>query len=462
MNTKEYTSPLVTRAASKAMSKLWGDTYKFTLWRTLWAELAAAQHSVGIKIDADQVDELRANKIITDKEIKRAEELEEELKHDVMSHIKVYGETCPNSKGIIHLGATSQFVVDNADIIRIKQSLHIIRKKLLETIFMIANFADSHKHIATVGLTHFQPAQPTTVGKRAAMWCYDLIIALEDLNFKINTLRLRGIKGATGTEASFLILCDGDHQKVAQINEILLRAFNFGPLQFHPITGQVYPRVCDSLVISSLASIGAVCQKIATDIRLLSGKGELYESFGSNQVGSSAMPYKKNPITAEKICGLSRYLISQLNAGFTTASEQWLERSLDDSITKRIIMPETMLATDGILLSMQKLFNGLSINEKEINKNVNNHNDYAMMEDLMMLASNLGADRQDVHEMLRQSMLDNNFEEFKNKLSKDKKFSELCDMLPIDNTGRACQQTVEFIDEFIIPLREEYTAMYSK
>ncbi len=442
------------------MLKIWGDNYKFTTWRKLWFELAKAQSELGLNITKEQLQELQENIIVTDEDVSRAAYYEDKTKHDVFAHIKTYGDAAPSAKGIIHLGATSQFVVDNTDIIRSKESLALIIKKLMEAIFAGAGFADTHKHVATVGLTHGQPAQPTTVGRRAASWVYDLVIALEHVEHSFRNMRFRGARGATGTEASFMILFEEDSDKVELLNHKLCEAFGFDPGMLHILTGQVYPRICDSILISALSNLAAVCQKIATDIRLLAARKELLESFDKDQVGSSAMPYKKNPIKCEKICGLSRFVMGLSGTALSTTSEQWLERSLDDSSTRRLVIPEAFLAIDGVLGFLKEVFSTLTVNREEIKKNMDEHLPYAMTEDIMLIAAKNGADRQEVHELLREHCVAGDLEDLQKVMAEEELFTGISSNIPLDPTGRACDQVEHFTKEVIMPLKAWYKELY--
>ena len=389
-----------------------------------------------------------------------AEGYENVVKHDVMAQIKAYGDAAPTAKGIIHLGATSQYVVDNTDIIRIRESMILIQRKLVECILKFSGFADTHKHVATVGMTHGQPAQPTTVGKRAITWAYDLYLALEGINERINMLRFRGARGTTGTEASFKTIFEGDDNKVVKLNEMLCDAFGFSHDRLHNVVGQVYPRVADSAIIASLANLAAVSQKIATDIRILASHGELSESFEQNQVGSSAMPYKRNPIKCEKVCGLAKVVMGYVTSSLMTTSEQWLERSLDDSSTRRVILPESFLAIDGILEVLTSVIKTLKTNPEVIEGRLNKHMKYAVTEDIMLLATMEGADRQEVHELLRQHCVNEEIDDLRDAISNEELFNNIASKISIDPTGRACDQVTEFIEQIVMPLRDWYKEVY--
>jgi adenylosuccinate lyase len=452
----KYQSSLVTRGASTKMAYIWSPTNKFKLWRKLWLELARGQHKLGLPVSEKQVQALED---AIDKpwcEIKAAR-LESELHHDVMTHIKLFGDQAPISKGIIHLGATSQFVVDNADSMCVKESLSHILCSLKSLIIKIGEFAVSNKDVVTLGLTHFQPAQPTTVGKRASVWAYDLYLTYEYLKDKQAKLKARGIKGATGTQASFLELFDGDHDKVDELDHMICSSIGFD--NTYMVTGQVYPRIDDAILISLLTAVGAGCQKIATDIRLLAGKKELAEGFGANQVGSSAMPYKRNPLYCERVCGLAKLMPGLATSAMATASEQWLERSLDDSSIRRIVLPESHLAIDAILCTMHKIFDSLVVNKEEISANLKQERALLMTETILMIAVKHGIDRQQFHEKIRQCTLEHNGGELLDKLYESPELGDLNlkDRFKhgISMTGRAAEQTEKFYESIVRPLQAE-------
>jgi len=454
MSMSIYQSPLVGRSASPEMAHIWSDEYKFNLWRELWCNLARAQSQLGLSITNKQLNELES--ALKDADMGRAEEYEKELHHDVMAHIKAFGDQAPSARGIIHLGATSQFVVDNADSMRIKTSLSLIITKLKSLIVNIGEFANNHKSVATLGLTHFQPAQPTTVGKRASLWAYDLYLVLSEINHKYLNLKARGVKGATGTQASYLELFDGNHDKVKSLDTLICNMMGFGQNKY-AVTGQVYPRIDDSILVCLMSSLAAVCQKIATDIRLLAGKKELAEGFGAKQVGSSAMPYKKNPLYCERVCGIAKFAIGLSTTALITASEQWLERSLDDSSARRLVLPEIFLSVDGILNTMIKIFGGLVVNHTAIADNLNTEIALMTVEKILMAAVKRGADRQELHEKLRQCSLNYSGDELIKELSAMKELKDI-DISEYQNdilVGRAVEQVDEFFNDFIKPLKNQ-------
>lgn len=446
-----YQSPLVSRAASKQMLEIWSQIYKFKLWRELWYNLAKSQSELGLPISNAQIEALK-DAISINIDISKAERYEKDLHHDVMAHIKLLGDDAKKAKGIIHLGATSQFVVDNADSIRINRSTQAIIDSLKSLMIKIGKFAYEFRMTPTLGLTHLQPAQPTTVGKRAASWAYDLNIVYEQLVAKLINQKARGIKGATGTQASFLELFNGNIEKVEKLNRMICDYMN---MESYIITGQTYPRIDDAILINILASIAAVCQKIATDIRLLASKKEIMEGFGAKQVGSSAMPYKRNPINCEKVCGLAKFLIGLTTTGLTTAAEQWLERSLDDSSVRRLIMPESFLTADGILQTMHKIFDNIVVCVGTIKRHLEEYNAKLITEKALMIATKNGADRQVVHEKIRQLALIYDNDDDDKLISEIKKINGL---ESISNNqasyGMAAKQTIDLYRQIIVPLME--------
>lgn len=450
-----YNTPLTQRAASPEMSKTWGDKYKYFIWRTLWLELARTQKQYGLLISDKQIEELEEAIYIYNPEA--VEAYESQLKHDVMAHIKALGDLAPSAKGIIHLGATSQFVVDNCDSIRIRKSLEILIPKIENLLILIGKFAIKHKDITTLGLTHFQPAQPTTVGKRAAMWGYDTYLVLEHITTKYRNQKVRSIKGATGTQASYLELFK-NIDIVRQVEAQVAKSIGFD--ECYLITGQTYPRIDDAMLISDIAAFGAICQKITTDIRLLAGKGEMAEGFSSKQVGSSAMPYKKNPITCEKVCSLAKLLIGLSQTGLTVASEQWLERSLDDSNVRRMLLPEVFLAADGIVESMIKIFSSLTIIPNKIKSNLAEQSSMLITEKLLMIGVKNGADRQQLHEKIRVISLKSRGSEMMERLKELDEFKGIdldveCSRSSL--TGCAIRQVEEFYDRIIEPILAAHT-----
>lgn len=393
----KYESPLSSRYASDRMLRLFSARRRIETWRRLWTELARAERDLGLPIRDEQVVELEAH--ISDIDFACAEAREREVRHDVMAHVYAYGEAAPSAAGIIHLGATSCYVTDNADLILYREGLGDLRDELLKTLAALADFAEKYKGLPTLGYTHYQPAQLVTVGKRATLWMQDLLSDLDELEELSGSLRFLGCRGATGTEASLLDLFDGDGVKVDELNRRLADVFGFR--ECFAVCGQTYPRKVDSRILNLLSSLGQSCHKMATDIRLLQHDRQLEEPFGSQQIGSSAMAYKRNPMRCERICSLSRYLISDAVSGAMTASTQWLERTLDDSAGRRISLPEGFLCADAILRLAQNVVSGLSVNERIIEGTVQEYLPFIATEDLLMEAVKRGGDRQTLHETIR-------------------------------------------------------------
>ena len=405
MNTDGYSSPLSERYASKEMQHIFSQDMKFSTWRKLWIALAETEMELGLKnekgepeITQDQIDEMKAH--IYDINYDVAKEREKQVRHDVMSHVYAFGKQCPKAKGIIHLGATSCYVGDNTDIIIMKEALLLVRKKLVNVIAELAKFADQYKELPTLAFTHFQPAQPTTVGKRATLWTQEFLMDLEDLDYVLDSLKLLGSKGTTGTQASFLELFDGDQKTIDKIDPMI--AAKMGFKECYPVSGQTYSRKVDTRVANVLAGIAASAHKMSNDIRLLQHLKEVEEPFEKNQIGSSAMAYKRNPMRSERIASLSRYvMVDALNPAITSAT-QWFERTLDDSANKRLSIPEGFLAIDGILDLCLNVVDGLVVYDKVIRKHMMAELPFMATENIMMDAVKKGGDRQELHEKIRQ------------------------------------------------------------
>ncbi|MCH7791095.1 MAG: adenylosuccinate lyase [Planctomycetes bacterium] len=518
-----YTSPLATRNASEAMLRIWSPRHKFQIWRRIWLAVAEAQKECGLEITDEQIAELRAavDRGITDDEITRAEEYEREFRHDVMAHVHALGDACPKARPIIHLGMTSQDVVCNADLVIIAESCLLVATKSARAVDAMAAVGARNCSVPTLGFTHYQPAQPTTVGRRCAGWAFDLSLSLQRIETHCyrQAEPLRGFRGATGTQASFLELF-GDPAKVDEFEARAVRNLRISlgrerkdfdseiqkrkrkiariadenpegwsgtdPEEFaresvmvqalapiYQITGQTYPRVVDTFILSDLAATAAVLHKIATDIRLLSNRKELDEPFGEKQVGSSAMPYKRNPMRCERICGLTRFVMNLVGNAYDTAATQWLERTLDDSSNRRLTLPEAFLALDGSLDLMHNVASGLIVNQAMVRKNLMLELPFMATENILMAAVKAGGDRQDLHERIRvhsqaaghrvkQEGLDNDLIE---RLKGDEAFhtpalkheldwSDLMD--PMKYVGRAPEQVDRFITDVVEPLREQY------
>ena len=400
--TDQYESPLSTRYASDYMLHLFSQQKRIETWRKLWISLAKAEHSLGLPITEKQIEELEAH--ITDIDFACAAAREKEVRHDVMAHVYTYGKAAPSAAGIIHLGATSCYITDNADIVLYRDGLKYLRGELLKVIANLSRFAETYKATPTLGYTHYQPAQLVTVGKRATLWMQDLVSDLVELDFVVETMKFLGCRGTTGTEASFLELFDGDTAKIDEMNRRISADFGFS--QCFDVCGQTYPRKLDSRILNCLSSIAQSCYRMANDIRLLQHDRQVEEPFEKNQIGSSAMAYKRNPMRSERICSLSRYLMADALNAPMTASTQWLERTLDDSANRRISMPEGFLCADAILRLAQNVTDGLHVNEKIVEKTVREYLPFIATENLMMEGVKNGGDRQQLHEIIRTCSMD--------------------------------------------------------
>ncbi len=397
-----YENPLAGRYASRAMLELFSPQKKFSTWRKLWLALAEAEQKLGLNITDEQLEEMRAH--LSDIDFERAAEIEREVRHDVMAHVHTFGEVCPKAKPILHLGATSAFVGDNTDMIQLKEGLELVEKKLAKLLKHLAKFAETHKNLPTLGYTHFQPAQLTTVGKRATLWMLDLLYDLQDLQYIKDSLKFRGVKGTTGTQASYLKLFDGDHEKVEELDQMVAKAMGFKAVM--PVTGQTYTRKMDSRALAVLSGIAQSLHKMTNDLRLLQNLKEVEEPFGKKQIGSSAMAYKRNPMRSERIASLSKLVISHSMNPALVAATQWFERTLDDSANRRIAIAESFLATDAILDIAINVTDGLVVYEKVIEKNLMKELPFMATENIIMEAVKAGGDRQSLHEVIRQHAMD--------------------------------------------------------
>lgn len=394
----KYESPLSSRYASEYMLGLFSSQKRIETWRRLWVALARAQSELGLPVTKEQVSELEAH--ISDIDFKTAAAREKEVRHDVMAHVYTYGLAAPSAAGIIHLGATSCYVTDNADVIIYRNALKYLRNELLNVISNLADFAEKYKAMPTLGYTHYQPAQLVTVGKRASLWMQDFVSDLEELDFVISSMKMLGCRGTTGTEASFMDLFEGDEEKIRLMNEKICAEFGFD--KYFDVCGQTYPRKLDSRILNCLSSIAQSAYRMANDIRLLQHDRQLEEPFEKNQIGSSAMAYKRNPMRSERICSLSRYLMADSANAAMTASVQWLERTLDDSANRRISLPEGFLCADAILRLAQNVTSGIVVNEKIVERTVMEYLPFIATENLMMEAVKRGGNRQELHEIIRQ------------------------------------------------------------
>ena len=402
MNTDRYESPLSSRYASEYMLHLFSSDMRYQTWRKLWIALAKAERALGLPVSASQIADLEAH--VTDIDYDCVRQREKEVRHDVMAHIYAYGKAAPSAGGIIHLGATSCYVTDNADLILYRDGLRHLRSELLKVIANLADFAGRYKALPTLGYTHYQPAQLVTVGKRACLWMQDFVSDLEELDFVLASIPFLGCRGTTGTEASFMELFDGDTQKIDEMNRMIASEFGFD--RCFDVCGQTYPRKMDSRILNVLSSIAQSCYRMANDIRLLQHDRQIEEPFEKNQIGSSAMAYKCNPMRSERICSLARYLMADAMNAPMTASTQWMERTLDDSANRRISMPEGFLCADAILRLAQNVTDGLHVNEKIIKKTVMEYMPFMATENLMMEAVRRGGDRQQLHEIIRRCSME--------------------------------------------------------
>ena len=468
MSTDRYVSPLSERYASREMQYIFSPDMKFRTWRKLWIALAETEKELGLNITQEQIDELKSHADDINYDV--AKERERQVRHDVMSHVYAYGVQCPKAKGIIHLGATSCYVGDNTDIIVMTEALKLVQKKLINVIAELSKFADKYKNQPTLAFTHFQPAQPTTVGKRATLWTQEFLLDLEDLEYVINTMKLLGSKGTTGTQASFLELFDGDQETIDKIDPMIAEKMGFK--ECYPVSGQTYSRKVDTRVLNVLAGIAASAHKMSNDIRLLQHLKEVEEPFEKSQIGSSAMAYKRNPMRSERIASLSRFvMVDALNPAITSAT-QWFERTLDDSANKRLSIPEGFLAIDGILDLCLNVVDGLVVYPKVIEKRLMSELPFMATENIMMDAVKAGGDRQELHERIRELSMeagrnvkvegkDNNLLEL---IAADPAFNLSLDELkktmdPAKYVGRAKEQTDAFLAKVVRPILDSHKEM---
>ena len=458
-----YSTPLNSRYASKEMSYIFSDDMKFSTWRKLWVALAEGEKELGLNITDEQIEELKSH--ISDINYEEAIKKEKEVRHDVMSHVYAYGLQCPSAKGIIHLGATSCYVGDNTDVIIMRDALLLIKKKIVAVLNNLKRFALEYKDMPTLGFTHFQPAQLTTVGKRATLWMQDLVMDMENIDFLLSTLKLRGVKGTTGTQASFMNLFEGDEEKVKALDKIVAEKMGFK--KSFGVTGQTYPRKLDSIILNTLSEIAQSAYKFSNDLRLLQSMKEVEEPFEKHQIGSSAMAYKRNPMRSERMGALARYVIVDALNPAITASTQWFERTLDDSANKRIAVAEAFLALDGVLNLYINIAENMVVYDKVIEAHVNQELPFMATENIMMESVKKGGDRQELHERIRVHSMDaaqrvkgeglNNdlIERIINDPSFNLSKEEIIAIIdPVKFVGRAPSQVVEFIDEYVNPIIE--------
>lgn len=466
MNNDHYQSPLTKRYASHEMSMLFSDTTKYSTWRHIWYTLAATQQQMGIAITDQQLEELKTHR--TNLNLDRADYYEKLYHHDVVAHLHAYGEQCPHARSILHLGATSCLITDNAEQLVMYDAFLLIQHRLHNLIEQLAHQAKQYKDLMCLSFTHFQPAQPTTVGKRISLWLHDFYLDLQQLNNQLHNCMLLGIKGATGTQASFLELFNGDHEKVEQLEQLFVHKLGFDKAV--PIAGQTYTRKYDVHIIDTLKNIALSAHKMATDIRLLAHLQEIEEPFGKQQVGSSAMPYKRNPIKSERICSLARYVITLAENPNYTAATQWLERSLDDSANRRLCIPEAFLATDALLILAHDIIKNLVVNEPVITHRLHQELPFMLSEQILIAATNKGADRQTIHEQIRLHS---------RTVISARKTNITCNdlleliahdpLIPLDQqeltklmqssslSGRASHQVTAFLDTIIFPLLKNFS-----
>jgi adenylosuccinate lyase len=448
------------------MQEIWSSRRKIGTWRRLWLALAESEQTLGLDITDEQINELQAN--LDDIDFDLAATYEKELRHDVMAHVHALGDVAPKARSIIHLGATSQFVNCNTEMLQHRDATKLIASKLAKVITNLGAFAKKYRALPTLGFTHYQPAQPTTVGKRATIWAQDLALTLEELEFRLDTFRFRGVRGATGTQASFLDLFNGDHNKVDELDKMVTEKMGWDPMKRLPVTGQTYPRIVDAQILSSLASVAAATHKFATDLRLLANRGEIEEPFEKKQIGSSAMAYKRNPMRCERICALARFVMNMPPNALQTASVQWMERTLDDSANRRLTLPESYLALDGLLDVLVNITEGLIVHEARITANLQNEMPFLATERLMMEAVKNGADRQDAHEVVRTHAI-----EVAKQIKEKGIQNNLLDRLatetmfqgvdlsiatdPSDFVGRAAEQVDSFCEQVVSPIHQNYS-----
>lgn len=442
---------------------MFAPSNRYGTWRRLWLALAEAEKELGLPIGDDAIDEMRRG--LDDIDLAKAAEYEKRFRHDVMAHVHLFGDTAPAARGIIHLGATSAFIGDNTDLILHREALTLIRDRLIRCIARLSDFAAEHRDLPTLAFTHFQPAQPTTVGKRATLWLQDFLLDIQEMDFRLETLRFRGAKGTTGTQASFLELFEGDHDKVDALDLAVARRMGF--TESYGVTGQTYTRKIDAQILGTLAGVASSASKMGNDLRLLANAREVEEPFEEEQIGSSAMPYKRNPMRSERICGIARHVIALSQEPLVTHATQWLERTLDDSANRRLSIPDSFLALDGILVLVENVASGLVVNARVIQRNLEEHLPFMASETILMRAVSAGGDRQDLHERIRQHAMaaasrmkeEGGSADLLERIADDDAFgmqlSELREIIdPAQFVGRAPQQVDRFLAEWVQPALE--------
>ncbi len=458
-----YSNPLISRYASREMAQLWSPQRRHETWRRMWVALAESEKELGLNISDEQINQLRAN--IENIDFESAAGYERELRHDVMAHVHAYGDVCPDARGIIHLGATSCYVTDNADLVLLREGLELVRNRLVQVIDALGTFAAEYRDLPCLGFTHLQPAQPTTVGKRATLWCYDLVLDLEELEHRISKLRFRGVKGTTGTQATFLSLFEGDHSKVEELDRLVTEKLGFE--ESYAVTGQTYSRKVDAQIIGVLSGIAQSANKTGSDMRILQSRKELEEPFEKKQIGSSAMAYKRNPMRSERMCSLARYVTSLQSSADQTFANQWLERTLDDSAVRRLNIPQGFLAIDAVLILYQNITDGLVVYPKTIEKHLNEELPFMATEEILMAGVQAGGDRQELHEQIRvhsqeaarQVKEHGQANDLMERLQGDSSFAGVDLSGTLDGrrfVGRAPEQVDSFVANVVQPIRDRY------
>ncbi len=458
-----YENPLIARYASCDMSALWGPQRKFSTWRRLWLALAEAEAEMGLPVTPGQIEQLRNH--LDDIDFDKAEEYERKLRHDVMAHVHTFGDAAPEARPIIHLGATSCFVTDNTDAILLREALMLVRNRVATVIDRLARFAWKYRDLPCLAFTHLQPAQPTTVGRRACLWAYDLVLDLEDIEYRVGKIKALGNKGTTGTQASFLKLFDGDHEKVRELERRFCAKIGFDAA--FAVTGQTYPRKMDAQIVDDLSGVAQSAHKFATDLRILAHRKEMEEPFEADQIGSSAMAYKRNPMRSERICSLARFVMSLQTSPPMTLATQWMERTLDDSAIRRLVLPQAFLALDAVLILYQNIADGMVVYPKVIEKNLRAELPFMATENILMAAVEKGGDRQDLHEKIRRHSQaaaavvkqEGGENDLMARLRGDAAFASVdmdAELAPAAFVGRSPEQVDEFIEEQVEPIRARY------
>lgn len=458
-----YDNPLISRYASQEMSQLWSPQMKHSTWRRLWVALAECERELGLDISQAQIDEMKSQ--VDNIDFHVAARHEKALRHDVMAHVHAYGDLCPNAKPIIHLGATSCYVTDNTDLILMRRGLEMLRSRLVATIDELARFAERYRALPCLGFTHLQPAQPVTVGKRATLWCYDLVLDLEELEYRIASLKMRGVKGTTGTQASFLSLFDGNHAQVEELDRLVCVRMGFDTA--YAVTGQTYSRKVDAQVLDTLGGLAQSAHKAGTDVRLLQSRKEIEEPREKDQIGSSAMAYKRNPMRSERMCGLARFLMSLTTSAAQTTATQWMERTLDDSAIRRLTIPQSFLAADAILILYRNIVDGMVVYPKVIAKHLDEELPFMATEEFIMAGVRAGGDRQDLHKKILEHSVKAGSEvkehgrpnDLIDRLKTEPAFAkvDLSGALePSRFIGRAPEQVDRFVQDVVEPIRRRY------